>query len=217
MSKVKSDIRIKDLKWLIIIILITLVLLVIYLKEYAINAKIENEAIINTKSETQQTGQQENQTTQVEIQRTDEDIIKYLSGLDERSRMEYYCGEYLKHIKYKEYEEAYKLLYSEFKENYFPTLEEYEEYVKEYYPKFFAVQYDDIDRQGDIYIIRLKIVDATNSSKNGNNAENNEDNIQRIVIRENGFNDFVMSFQVNKSEENKVDNSTDANNIENNN
>ena len=203
MSKVKSDIRIKDLKWLIIIILITLVLLVIYLKEYAINAKIENEAIINTKNETQQASQQENKTSQVEIQRTDEDVVKYLSGLDERSRMEYYCGEYLKHIK--------------FKENYFPTLEKFEEYVKNYYPKFFAVQYDDIDRQGDIYIIRLKIVDATNSSKDSNNAESSKDNIQRIVIRENGFNDFVMSFQVNNIDENNVDNSTRTDNIENNN
>lgn len=217
MSKVKSDIRIKDLKWLIIIILITLVLLVIYLKEYAINAKIENEAIINTKNETQQASQQENKTSQVEIQRTDEDVVKYLSGLDERSRMEYYCGEYLKHIKYKEYEDAYNLLYPEFKENYFPTLEKFEEYVKNYYPKFFAVQYDDIDRQGDIYIIRLKIVDATNSSKDSNNAESSKDNIQRIVIRENGFNDFVMSFQVNNIDENNVDNSTRTDNIENNN
>ncbi len=136
----------------------------------------------------------------IKLQRSKDDIVEYLSGLDERSRMEYYCGEYLKHLKYKEYEEAYKLLYSEFKDKYFPTLEEYKEYVESFYPSFFAVQYDDIDRQGDIYVVRLKIIDATNSKSNNSNNESNEENddipIQRFVIKENDFNDFVMSFQI---------------------
>ena len=93
-------------------------------------------------------------------------------------------------MKNKDYEKAYNMLYSEFKQKYFQTLDEYEEYVEKIYPNFFAVQYDDFSRQGDIYVIRLIIIDPKNSEKSG------EENSQRIVIKENDFNDYVISFQV---------------------
>ncbi len=189
MKNNKRDIKLKDLVWLIVIIIITIVALVIYLKEYTINKKIENESISNSNSLANSSQQQEKKTSQVEIQRTDEDITKHLSNLGERGRMEYYCGEYIKCLKNKEYEKAYNMLYPEFKEKYFPSLEEYEKYVKNFYPEFFAVQYDDFSRQGNIYVIRLIIIDAMNSEKK-------EENVQRIVVKENNFNDFVISFQV---------------------
>ena len=102
--------------------------------------------------------------------------------------MEYYCGEYFKHLEHKEYDQAYALLYPEFKQNYFPTLEEYETYIKNNYPKSWALEYEDITRQGNIYVLKLKILDILGTKDN--------EKSQRIVIKENNYNDFVISFQL---------------------
>ncbi len=102
--------------------------------------------------------------------------------------MEYYCGVYFKHLEKKEYEEAYSLLYKDFKEKYFPTIESYKEYVSKIYPQNMVLEYNDITRQGSIYVLRLDVIDILKTSK--------EKFSQRIVIKENTYNDFVISFQV---------------------
>lgn len=187
MSKIQSKIEIKDLIIIIILIFLIIINLILYLKQVLI-PKQEQEDFI--KEQTTVISEESEEKQQVSVPQTDEEITKYLSTLGERDRMQYYCGEYIKHLKHKEYEQAYNMLYTEFKQNYFPTIEEYEEYVKKFYPEYFALQYDDITRQGDIYVLRLKIIDAMNSEKS------EEENIQRVVIKEYNYNDFVISFQV---------------------
>lgn len=177
----------KDIILIITIIILIIINLTIYLKKVLI-PKQENKLSTNQFSTvvSESTQEQNNQT--VEVPKTNEEIIKKLSTLGERDRMEYYCGVYFKHIEKKEYDEAYKLLYSEFKEKYFPTIEEYEEYIEKTYPKNWALEYDDITRQGSIYVLRLKILDILGSK--------DDEKIQRIVVKENNYNDFVISFQV---------------------
>lgn len=188
MNKFKKSIELKDLILLIIILLLTILSLIMYLRASFVNDQYKEDTSIisNVISEKENIGNSEN----VSVPQTEEEIKQYLSKLGERDRMEYYCGIYIKHLKHKEYEQAYNLLYSEFKENYFPTLEQYKEYVKNFYPEYFSLQYDDITRQGNIYVLRLKIIDALNSNKE------DEENIQRIVIQEYNYNDFKLSFQV---------------------
>lgn len=187
MNKLKRNIELKDLILLIIILLLTIISLIMYLRISFVNNQYKEDTsrVLNVISEKEKTGNNEN----VSIPQTEEEIKKYLSTLGERDRMEYYCGKYIKHLKHKEYEQAYNMLYTEFKQNYFPTIEKYEEYVKDFYPDYFGLQYDDITRQGNIYVLRLKIIDTMDS-------ETEEENIQRIVIRENDYNDFELSFQV---------------------
>ena len=155
-----------------------------------------------------QTNQQKDEKAeQVEVPKTEEEIVKKLSVLGERDRMEYYCGVYFKHLEKKEYEEAYNLLYPEFKNNYFPTLEQYQEYIEKTYPKVWALEYDDITRQGYIYVLKLKIDDVLGSKENQKS--------QRIVVKENNYNDFVISFQVignNTETSNEDSNQDDVNN-----
>lgn len=111
-----------------------------------------------------------------------------LKEMTERDRMEYYFNEFISYIKEENYSAAYDLLYPEFKENYFKTLEEFRDYAKKLYPKSVAFSYNDIQRQGYIYVL---IVDVIDPSKKVSEAKS-----QRIVIKENNFNDFVLSFQV---------------------
>lgn len=180
MANLKRSIRKRDLIIIIIIVFLAIISLVIYSKELQSVKKQENNGEI--------TISQNEEKKEVQVPRTDEEIVKYLSTLGERDRMEYYCGEYFKHIEKKEYEAAYNLLYPEFKESYFPTLERYEDYVKKTYPSNWALDYEDITRQGDIYVLKLNVLDVLGSKEN--------EKSQRIVIKENNYNNFSISFQV---------------------
>ena len=72
--------------------------------------------------------------------------------------------------------------------NYFKTQEEFENYVKKLYTKTVGFSYNDIDRQGDIYVLLIDVMDT--------NKKTGDKKSQRVVIKENNFNDFVLSFQV---------------------
>lgn len=184
-SKKNNQIQKIDIKFLILLIIVfalIIINLIIYLKNTVF--KKQEELLITPITVTSEENEQQTTT----IIKTQEELIKYLSTLGERDRMQYYCGTFFKHLKHADYEAAYNLLYTEFKQNYFPTIEDFEEYAQAFYPKYFALEYDDITRQGDIYVLRLKIIDVKNESA--------EENIQRIVIKENYYNDFEMSFQV---------------------
>mgnify|MGYP000217003885 CR=1 FL=1 len=172
-----------------------LILIIIILILIVINLTLYTKKILQPKQDEQKTYQlttvvrdKEENTKKITVPETDEEIIKKLSTLEERDRMEYYCGVYFKHIEKKEYEQAYNLLYTEFKKNYFPTIEDFEEYVQKTYPSTWALEYSDITRQGTIYVLKLKILDLYGSKEN--------EKSQRIVVQENNYNDFVISFQV---------------------
>ena len=111
-----------------------------------------------------------------------------LKSMGEASRMYKYLYSYLEMIEWWKYEEAYNTLYEDFKVQYFPTLESYTEYVKERYPDFMSVDYNNIDRQGEYYIVTATIRSIVN--------ENSDMIQQRFVLHEKALNDFEISFQV---------------------
>lgn len=131
----------------------------------------------------------EEQSQQQETVTSEEYQLSLLKQGTERDRMEYYCGQFIKYIEKKNYTKAYELLYSEFKQQYFPTIEEFTTYVQKTYPSTMVVKYDDIDRQGDIYILTLKIDDAFATDASNQFT-------QRIVVQESDYNKYVLSFQV---------------------
>lgn len=188
MSKLARKVDNKDIALIIIVIFLIIVNLVILTK--SLKKSPDEDAKPNTPTVTTES---KNETPEKPTANSSkEEIKKYLSSLGEASRMKYYCGEYIKLLKHQDYEKAYGLLYDEFKKNYFPTQAEFEKYAKKAYPSMFAVEYDDISRQGDLYVLRLKIIDASSS-------EQSEEVVQRVVIKENDLDDFVLSFQVKDS------------------
>lgn len=180
MKKVKSKIEKLDIILVFLLLILIIVFLSIYVKT---NSKVDE----NT-SEKKFTVVKESEKQQITVPQTGEEIIKKLSTQGEWDRMDYYCGVYFKHLAEKEYESAYNLLYSEFKEKYFPTLETFREYVEKTYPNDFSWVDDDITRQGNIYVLKVKLLDTKGTKDN--------EKSQRIVLKENNYNDFVISFQV---------------------
>lgn len=114
--------------------------------------------------------------------------LNRLKDMGERERMEYYISKFITSLGNKSYEYAYSVLYDEYKENYFPTLEKFEEYVRTKLPSRLSVEYTNIERIGEIYVLWVTL-------KNPIGTEQKEIEMN-FIVKENALNDFVMSFSV---------------------
>ncbi len=112
--------------------------------------------------------------------------IEELKGMGEASRMKFYVSKYISYLEEGDYESAYNLLYDEFKQNYFKTQEEFTAYVKNKYSDIITLDYEKTERLGPYYVVTVNFKDLINDAKNYT---------QLFVLKENGFNDFVLSFQ----------------------
>lgn len=154
-----------------------IILLAIILKKSVSKDKQENQ--IDRDIQIQESENRENDRT-----------IEKLKNMKERDRMEFYCGVFLDYIENEKYEKAYDLLYPEFKNNYFPTLNDFIKYAQNKFSDMLNIEHDNIERNGEVYVMWLYIIDAIN----GKPGEKEE---MKIVIKENDYNDFVLSFSVN--------------------
>lgn len=112
--------------------------------------------------------------------------IEELKKMGETSRMQFYVSKYISYLEEGDYESAYNLLYDEFKQNYFKTQEEFTAYVKNKYSDLITLEYEKTERLGPYYVVTVNFKDLINDTKNYT---------QLFVLKENGFNDFVLSFQ----------------------
>ena len=91
-------------------------------------------------------------------------IINKIKDMNEVDRIQVYFGEFLKFIEQQKYEKAYNCLNENFKNNYFNNLEKFIEYVKNKYPQTnIAVTYNEANRRGDIFILKVKISQVLNT------------------------------------------------------
>lgn len=118
----------------------------------------------------------------------DEAKIEELKELSEAERIKSYLGTYFKHLENKEYNSAYTLLYSKYKQNYFPTLDDYKKYIdQEKLPDMLAIEYASIYTQGKYYIVKVRI---------GNMLDRAEVKKEKTyIIQENDYNDYYLSFK----------------------
>lgn len=169
----------KFFRVMILILIIVLVLLFIV-----------NLILRNTLQEQQEENVVDTNTvTAEEIEQNAKDReLEGLINADERTRIQQYCGTFIRHIENEEYDKAYDLLYPDFKTNYFKTLEDFTKYVQEKFPSdLIVVSYDNIERQGQYYILFTTI---TSPLQPDYSME------ERFFFVENDFNDFKVSFEV---------------------
>ncbi len=186
----KRDLKIRNQK----IILIVLTIIVVIWTIININSifkvmenvkKLEaskNENVVNTVV-------QENIVTAEEIEENTNQLeIEDLKDKDERTRIQQYCGKFIRYIESKDYDKAYALLYPDFKNNYFKTVDDFANYAKEKFPSsLITVEYNNIERQGKYYILFTTVKTPLDSSYSMD---------QKFILIENGFNDFQLSFDV---------------------
>jgi len=130
-----------------------------------------------------------NEEIEVVIEESSDNLeIKELSELAEAERMQRYVYNFMETIENGKYEKAYEMLYDEFKEQYFPTVDDFRQYAKTKFPRMFSLEYTNIERIGDIYVLWVTISDLLGSSNY--KIETN------FVVQENDLNDYVLSFSV---------------------
>lgn len=136
---------------------------------------------------------EENLTKEQEIELVKEineaKVIDKLVNMTERERIEYYFSEFIRNIDNGNYKSAYSVLNSKFKENYFKTEEEFTTYVKKHFPNEIAVEYNNIERNGNTYVLWVNISNALSVDITRVKEIN-------VVIKENAVHDFEMSFSV---------------------
>ena len=112
-----------------------------------------------------------------------------LASLGERDRMEYYVSEFISAIENENYEVAYKMLYDDFKENYFPTISDFENYARSKFPSMISLEHTNIERNGDVYVLWVTLANPLAGKSSGKEMN--------FVVKENDLNDFDLSFTVN--------------------
>lgn len=131
----------------------------------------------------------DNSSNEVEQSEEENKLNSKLKTVSESERIKIYLGTYLKYIEKKDYNSAYNLLYPEFKQNYFPTLEEYEKYIKEQqFPDMLAIEYEQISLQGNYYVVTVNIGDLITRSKELEQEKT-------FIIKEDGYNNYYISLK----------------------
>lgn len=172
----------KQKKMILISIIILVILLIFILILLSLTKKKENVSKI------------ESNTTNVILdsrteEQKDKDLIKKLKRMEEAERIRTYLGTYFKFIEKKDYESAYKLLYPEFKNNYFKNLEDFEKYIKEQkFPELMKISYDDISLVGKYYKVTVRVGSMLSETMTTAKKIN-------LVIQENDYNNYYISFR----------------------
>ena len=162
-----------------IIVVIAILLIVLFVISVARKAVVHEEDLT------------EEQKVQLAEAKKEQAKIDDLAGMEERDRIEYYFGEFIRNIELDNYADAYKVLNKEFKTTYFSTQEDFITYVNAHFPNEIAVEYNNIERNGNTYILWIKMTNALTVDKTSGRAMN-------VVIRENAVHDFELSFSVEK-------------------
>lgn len=185
----------KEKKILKIILLVIVLLDVALLISKRIYPKIQNYFL--EKEYAEELLQEKSKYTDEAVEEVEDNDAEYvydeytfLETSDEVTRMKTYIGDYFNYIKQEEYEKAYNLLYSGFKDNYFNSLEEFEEYVKTTYPSSFYLKYGEVKRYGYYYYVSVTIFDMDEITK----EEKSYMKGTIFVLKENDLLDFVLSF-----------------------
>ena len=172
---------------LIISILVLLIILLLLTLGVIENKKAETPTVISIETD---------EEIQKEIKEAvDLALVKKLSGLSEQKRIEYYATEFIKALEGRKISIAYKVLNEDFKTNYFKTEESFEKYVKEYFPKEVSVKYVNMERLENLYVLEVEIKDILNS-ENPNHFD------CYIVVKENEYADYELSFSVDSAMKN---------------
>lgn len=185
----------KNMLTYLIFIIIILILIAINLSVFIKN----NYKKIATTNETSNVFNDTNDNVEINTnyettsKETDEENrTEKISSLSEQLRMETYFGQYISLIEKKDYASAYELLYDGFKQSYFPTIEDFTTYAQTHYPNNIVVEYTDIDREGTIFILKVKIRNPLTDTTETEVPE------QQVVIIEESVNNFKLSFAVNE-------------------
>lgn len=118
----------------------------------------------------------------------DEEYLKKYENLEVEEKVANNINKWVKMINHRDYKTAYNVLDESFRNNYFKTQEEFEEYMKRYFPSHYEIEFKDFSKEaGSIYTMDVTFKDISN--------EENEFN-RTIIMKLKDSTDFVMSMDI---------------------
>lgn len=121
-------------------------------------------------------------------EKVDKIEVNSLVAMEERERIEYYLADFVGLIEKSKFDSAYDLLNEDFRNNFFPTVDEFKNYCKTKFPMMFSIEYTNIERNGNVYVLWVNI---------GNSLAGKDSAIEyNFVIQEHDLNDYELSFSV---------------------
>ena len=152
---------------------------------------------------------QEVQTTNLEENTVIEDISveEEVMKMNESDRIKRYIGIFFEDIENEDYQKAYDVLNEDFRNTYFPNIEEFTTYVQKYFSSSnLGITYDNIERlgnnkTGNMYVVWIYIRNLLDLYKTDEQRETEETNYINFVILEHDYNNYEMSFSVVNIEE----------------
>ncbi len=137
-----------------------------------------------------------NEVTTVATNETKNELEQHIEKQEENVRVQYYVANFLGLIEGQNYDEAYNRLNDDFKKTNFDTVEKFKEFCKIYPEKDGVCQYSDFDRIGSsLYVITVTIKQLDSTTYKPVK--------QTFVVRENAYNDYKISLQMDYSNVNE--------------
>ena len=169
-------------KWIFILVILILGLLnlAILINEIKLIKGEDKSAEISNSVVTNETNELDERTAYIQ---------KHVEEQEENVRVQYYIADFLGLIESQKYEEAYKLLNADFKANNFDTLEKFIDFCKIYPTADGVCKYSDFDRIGSSVYVMTATIGKINTT--------NEKMLQQtFVVRENAYNNYTISLQM---------------------
>ena len=101
----------------------------------------------------------------------------------------------------KDYTYIYGKLDDNFKQNYFPTIEDFESYMKNTFFEMNKATYGEFEEKSGVYVYKVELSDATQSNQEDdeNDEETSKENsvIKSFIVKLEDNNDYKLAFNVN--------------------
>ncbi len=117
-----------------------------------------------------------------------EEYVKEYNALDDEYKVANNINKWVKMINHRDYKTAYSVLDEAFKNNYFKTEEDFEKYMRRYFPSHYEIEFKDFSKEsGSIYTMDVLFKDMTNK----------ENEFKRtFIMKLKDSTDFVMSMEI---------------------
>lgn len=116
----------------------------------------------------------------------DEEYLAEYASSDDQYKVAYNINKWIKMLNNRDYNAAYNVLDETFRNENFGSIEKFEEYMRQYFPAHYTIEYGETTKEEDNYIQKITLKDVT--------GEDTREIQRTIIMRLKDETDFVMSF-----------------------
>lgn len=118
---------------------------------------------------------------------TSEKFTKEYQSATEQEKVAMNIDKFVQMLNNRDYKAAYTVLNDAFKQNYFKTQDDFENYMRQILPSHYKLEFGDFTNENQTFIQKIKLIDIANEQ---NVIEKN------IIMRLDSGENFVMSFNI---------------------